>query len=103
MHAPDRGPKTVLTPGAWRTYRRLLGYVRPHRGMFLLGVLGAALFAASMVSFAKFAQEFGDGTFEQRDPRTIVTLPLLLIGLFALRGSATSFRRTAWATSGAAS
>ena len=53
--------------------------------MFLLGVLGAVLFAASMVSFAKFAQAFGDGTFE-RDPRAIVGLPLALIGLFALRG-----------------
>ena len=60
--------------------------VRPHREMFLLGVLGAMLFAASMVSFAKFAQAFGDGTFENRDPSTIVWLPLALIGLFALRG-----------------
>jgi subfamily B ATP-binding cassette protein MsbA len=86
MQALDRGPKSVLAPGAWQTYRRLLGYVRPHRPMFLLGVLGAMLFAASMVSFAKFAQEFGDGTFEKRDPSTIVLLPLALIGLFALRG-----------------
>src|SRR5512145_1553833 len=86
MHASDRAPKSVLTPGAWQTYRRLLGYVRPHREMFLLGVLGATLFASSMVLFAKFAQEFGDGTFERRDPSTIVYLPLALIGLFALRG-----------------
>jgi subfamily B ATP-binding cassette protein MsbA len=86
MQASDRGQKPVLPSGAWRTYRRLLGYVRPHRQMFLLGVLGAILFAASMVLFAKFAQAFGDGTFEQRDPRTIVYLPLALIGLFALRG-----------------
>jgi subfamily B ATP-binding cassette protein MsbA len=85
MHA-DRGPKAVLTSSAWQTYKRLLSYVRPHRSMFLLGVLGAMLFAASMVSFAKFAKEFGDGTFENRDPRTIVLLPLALIGLFALRG-----------------
>lgn len=75
----------MLAASAWHTYRRLLGYVRPHRPMFLLGVLGATLFAGSMVSFAKFAQAFGDGTFE-RDPRAIVTLPLALIALFALRG-----------------
>jgi ATP-binding cassette, subfamily B, bacterial MsbA len=86
MHASERGQKPVLPSGAWHTYRRLLGYVRPHRQMFLLGVLGAALFAASMVLFAKFAQAFGDGTFERRDPNTIVYLPLALIGLFALRG-----------------
>jgi ATP-binding cassette, subfamily B, bacterial MsbA len=86
MHASDRGSKSVLPPGAWPTYRRLLGYVRPHRSMFLLGLLGAAMFAASMVSLAKFAQAFGDGTFEHRDPSTIAALPLALIGLFALRG-----------------
>jgi len=82
----DRGPKAVLTSSAWQTYKRLLSYVKPHRAMFLLGVLGAVLFATSMVSFAKFAKEFGDGTFENRDPKTIVLLPLALIGLFALRG-----------------
>ncbi|MGH8240445.1 MAG: ABC transporter transmembrane domain-containing protein, partial [Steroidobacteraceae bacterium] len=85
MHSPDRAPKAVLTSGAWQTYRRLLSYVRPHRQMFLLGVFGAALFAASMVSFAGFARAFGDGTFD-RDPNAIVGLPLALIGLFALRG-----------------
>ncbi|HEY7638914.1 MAG TPA: lipid A export permease/ATP-binding protein MsbA [Steroidobacteraceae bacterium] len=86
MQALDRDPKAVLTPGAWHTYRRLLSYVRPHRPMFLLGILGATLFAATMVSFAGFAKEFGDGTFEHRDPRTIVVLPVALIVLFALRG-----------------
>jgi subfamily B ATP-binding cassette protein MsbA len=85
MHSPDRAPKAVLTSGAWQTYRRLLSYVRPHRQMFLLGVFGATLFAASMVSFAGFARAFGDGTFD-RDPNAIVGLPLALIGLFALRG-----------------
>jgi len=70
----------------WQTYRRLLRYLRPHRGMFVLGMLGAVLFSASMVSFAVFAKYFGDGTFENRDARTIVWLPLALIGLFLLRG-----------------
>ena len=100
MQASDRGQKPVLPSGAWSTYRRLLSYVSPHREMFLLGVLGATLFAASMVLFAKFAQAFGDGTFERRDPDTIVNLPLALIGLFAMRAWATSYRRIAWATSG---
>jgi subfamily B ATP-binding cassette protein MsbA len=71
---------------AWRTYRRLLSYVGPYRWRFVVGVLGAALFALTMASFALFAKKFGDGTFEQRDPRTIVWVPLVLIGLFTLRG-----------------
>ncbi|HKU15838.1 MAG TPA: lipid A export permease/ATP-binding protein MsbA [Steroidobacteraceae bacterium] len=75
-----------MQPGAWQTYRRLIGYLRPHRGVFALGLFGAVLFSASMVSFTAFAKVFGDGTFENRDPRTIYWLPLALIGLFFLRG-----------------
>ncbi len=86
MSAPDRGSRPALAPGAWQTYLRLIGYLRPHRGVFALGLVGAVLFAASMVSFTGFAKVFGDGTFENRDPRTIYWLPLALIGLFLVRG-----------------
>lgn len=86
MSPPDRGSKAPLPVDAWQTYKRLLAYLRPHRGMFALGVLGAIVFSISMVSFTAFAKVFGDGTFENRDPRTILWLPLALIGLFLLRG-----------------
>jgi ATP-binding cassette, subfamily B, bacterial MsbA len=90
MSPADRGAKISSTTGmsldGLRTYRRLLAYLRPHRGVFALGVLGAMIFSASMVSFTVFAKFFGDGTFENRDPRTIVWLPLLLVVLFLLRG-----------------
>jgi subfamily B ATP-binding cassette protein MsbA len=86
MPATERGPNTSIAPNAWLVYRRLLSYLRPHRGMFALGILGAMMFSASMVLFSLFAKEFGDGTFVQRDPRTIVWLPVALVGLFALRG-----------------
>jgi ATP-binding cassette, subfamily B, bacterial MsbA len=86
----NRGAKLTTAPAAWpdawQTYRRLLSYLRPYRGVFFLGVLGAMLFSVSMVSFTVFAKFFGDGTFENRDPRTIVWLPLALIALFFLRG-----------------
>ena len=72
--------------GALPTYRRLLGYLAPHKGRFLLGILGGALFAATMTSFALFAKKFGDGTLVHQDPRTIVWIPLALVGLFLLRG-----------------
>ncbi|MBV8877610.1 MAG: lipid A export permease/ATP-binding protein MsbA [Gammaproteobacteria bacterium] len=68
------------------SYRRLLGYLAPHRGRFVLGMLGGALFAATMTSFAWFAKKFGDGTLVHEDPRTIVWVPLALVGLFLLRG-----------------
>ncbi|HTL92762.1 MAG TPA: ABC transporter transmembrane domain-containing protein, partial [Steroidobacteraceae bacterium] len=72
--------------GAFSTYRRLLGYLAPHKGRFLLGILGGALFAATMTSFALFAKKFGDGTLVHQDPRTIVWIPVALVGLFVLRG-----------------
>ena len=71
---------------ALRSYRRLLGYLAPHRGRFILGILGGVLFAATMASFALFAKKFGDGTLVHEDPRTIVWVPLALVALFVLRG-----------------
>ena len=85
----DSGGRTSTTPLAGsglRTYRRLLGYLRPYRGQFALGVLGGILFSATMASFSLYAKQLGDGTFTNRDPRTIVWVPLGLVGLFVLRG-----------------
>jgi len=78
--------RPLATESARSTYRRLLGYLAPHRGRFILGMLGGALFAATMTSFAWFAKKFGDGTLVHQDPRTIVWIPLALVGLFLLRG-----------------
>jgi subfamily B ATP-binding cassette protein MsbA len=86
MASTERGSNLAVPPNAWATYRRLLSYLRPHKGMFALGILGAMLFSTSMVLFSAFAKEFGDGTFVQRDPRTIVWLPVALIALFFMRG-----------------
>lgn len=68
------------------TYRRLLSYLRPYRSQFILGILGGILFSLTMASFSLYAKELGDGTFTKRDPRTIVWVPLALVGLFILRG-----------------
>ncbi len=72
--------------GGLQAYRRLLGYLAPHRGRFMLGMLGGVLFSATMASFAPFAREFVGGTLIQRDPRTIVWVPVALVALFTLRG-----------------
>ncbi len=78
--------RPLAAEGARATYLRLLGYLMPHRGRFILGMLGGTLFAATMTSFAWFAKKFGDGTLVNQDPRTIVWIPLALVGLFLLRG-----------------
>jgi len=75
-----------LTEDALKTYLRLLGYVRPHLGMFLLGVGGMTLFAATDAGWAWFIKVFLDGTFVEKDPRMVWLVPIALVGLFVLRG-----------------
>jgi ATP-binding cassette, subfamily B, bacterial MsbA len=72
--------------GALQTYRRLLSYLRPHRAMFLLGVLGMIIFAATDAGWAAFVRFFLDGTFVQKDPRMVWLVPTALVVLFLLRG-----------------
>ena len=43
-------------PSAAKVYRRLLSYARPHRGMFMIGVLGMVLFSATDGAFVYFVQ-----------------------------------------------
>ncbi|MHB8812219.1 MAG: lipid A export permease/ATP-binding protein MsbA [Steroidobacteraceae bacterium] len=69
------------------TYRRLLGYVKPHKGAFALGLLGGAIYAASTTAFGWLAKLFGDGTFTHHpDPRTIYLVPIALVFIFLGRG-----------------
>src|SRR5437868_4731673 len=86
MSSAERA-KLSLPPGSWQTYRRLLRYVRPYRGVVALGTLGALIFSLSQAAFGLFAKRFGDG-FEERDLHTLVWLPAALVGLFAVRGIA---------------
>jgi ATP-binding cassette, subfamily B, bacterial MsbA len=100
-------------PTPLQIYKRLLGYVRPHRGAFVLGLLGAVMYSIAMSLLAPFAKVLGDGSFAQigatisrytgenaltrmlassaglsaqQDPRLIVWLPVGLVVLFVLRG-----------------
>jgi subfamily B ATP-binding cassette protein MsbA len=85
LRAPGNPPVGENT-SAVSTYKRLLGYLRPYRRQFTFGILGSVLFSAVMTSFSLYAKELGDGTFVHRDPRTIVWVPLALVGMFILRG-----------------
>jgi subfamily B ATP-binding cassette protein MsbA len=83
---PAPRPATVPPGTAMQTYRRLLTYLRPHLGTFMVGVLGMVLFAATDAGWAAFVKFFLDGTFVERDPRMVWLVPTALIGLFILRG-----------------
>jgi subfamily B ATP-binding cassette protein MsbA len=82
MSRPD-----VLAPGsARRIYARLVGYARPYWRMFALSVLGMLIYAATEPIFAAMMQPLLDGTFIDKDPQVVRAMPLILIGIFLVRG-----------------
>ncbi len=69
-------------------YRRLLGYLRPHRGVFALAVLAMVVTAGTEPWFAKIMKDILGEGFVRRDPAFIATIPWLIVGLFLVRGVA---------------
>ena len=82
----DKRAELKMPEGALQTYKRLLTYLRPHKTMFGIGVLGMTIFAATDAGWAGFVKFFLDGTFVQKDPRMVWLVPLALVLLFILRG-----------------
>jgi subfamily B ATP-binding cassette protein MsbA len=82
----DKRAELTMPDGALQTYRRLLTYLRPHKTMFGVGVLGMTIFAATDAGWAGFVKFFLDGTFVQKDPRMVWLVPIALVLLFILRG-----------------
>lgn len=76
----------VLSADPAAVYRRLLGYALPHWRMFLVGVLGMALFAATDSALAWLVRRFLDGAFVERDPDVLWFVPAAIVVLFFLRG-----------------
>lgn len=68
-----------------QVYRRLLGYAVPHWRKYLFGVLGMLMYSASQFYTLRALSYLKDG-FVASDFTVLTTLPLLVIGLFLLRG-----------------
>jgi ATP-binding cassette, subfamily B, bacterial MsbA len=81
---PDAGVKPAAD--SWLIYRRLLKYAKPYTGVFLIGVLGSILFAASNASLAYLVRNFMHGTFVTSDPSIQWKVPIGVVVLFTLRG-----------------
>ncbi|MGC2028551.1 MAG: lipid A export permease/ATP-binding protein MsbA [Steroidobacteraceae bacterium] len=71
---------------SWSIYRRLLKYAKPHLGMFLIGVLGAILFATSNAALAYLVRKFLHGAFLVKNPAILWEVPVGVVVLFTLRG-----------------
>jgi subfamily B ATP-binding cassette protein MsbA len=82
MNQAKQAPKGMVT------YRRLLGYALPHWSVLLLGILAMVVYAATEPSFSALIKHMMDDSFVKQDPDAIRIIPLLLIGLFIVRGIA---------------
>jgi subfamily B ATP-binding cassette protein MsbA len=69
-------------------YIRLLKYVLPYRGAFIVSLLATAAFAATEPAMPALMKPLLDESFVADSTANIIRLPLLLIGLFFIRGVA---------------
>lgn len=72
--------------GSWQLYRRLLSYTWPYKQVFAFAILGMLVTSITEPAFAALMKPMLDGGFVNRDPNSIRYVPLLLVGLFILRG-----------------
>jgi ATP-binding cassette, subfamily B, bacterial MsbA len=81
---------TPLRPGSSRElYVRLLGYVRPYWGMFVVAVATMALAGATDPLLPALLKPLLDGSFVERNTYHPLLLPLGIIGIFVVRGALT--------------
>jgi len=78
-----------MAVGAFATYRRLLGYAAAHWGYALAGITGMFFDAAVAVIFTWLIQPMLDNLFIERSAQTIFWMPIVIVGLFIVRGAAT--------------
>ncbi len=80
-------PVAVPVSG-WNTYRRLLRYAKPHWKLFLVASLFMMVYGGTDAMFAAVMEPMMDESFIKRDPVMIQQVPLMLLGIFVLRGLA---------------
>ncbi len=85
---PAEPEKTAEFISDFSLYGRLLSYLKPLLGLFLLGVIGFVMYSASSVKFFDLLQELVDviGSGESVSSDQRVTIPLILIAIVAVRG-----------------
>ncbi len=71
---------------SWAIYRRLLRYAKPYVGVFMIGVLGMLLFAATESALAYLVKQFLNGAFVKKNPAILWKVPIAVVVLFSLRG-----------------
>ena len=74
---------------AWAIYRRLLRRAKRYWPYLLAAGIGMLIEAGAAAAFTWLMEPMINGTFVDRDPELRYTLPIVIVGLFLLRGVAT--------------
>ncbi|MBX9811317.1 MAG: lipid A export permease/ATP-binding protein MsbA [Burkholderiales bacterium] len=69
-------------------YLRLLKYVAPYRRVFALALAGMMIVAATEPALPALLKPLLDGTFVEKDEAIMRWMPLVIVGLFVVRGLA---------------
>jgi len=78
-HEPD-----TSTQG-WQVYKRLLAYVKPHRGMFAISIIGYIIFSITGVATAEWLGWTVDQVTAQ-NPDARLLSPLICVAIVLVRG-----------------
>lgn len=87
----------LIDPQSRQVYFRLLGYLKPHWKIFVAGLFGIVVLAASEAGIPALLKPILDGTFVDRDPAFLAWAPLSLVALFLVRGLAQLLSSVAFA------
>jgi subfamily B ATP-binding cassette protein MsbA len=79
---------TPFTSSSIGLYRRLLSHVMPYRWEFLAAIVGMVVTAATEPLLPALLKPMLDKSFVHKDPQWIRWVPVMLLGLFVLRGVA---------------
>ncbi|MGN7917320.1 lipid A export permease/ATP-binding protein MsbA [Lysobacter antibioticus] len=78
----------TATASPWQTYRRLLEFSRPYRGLLWIAALGMVIEAAAGAGFTKIMEPIINQTFIAKNSALAIWLPAAIVALFVLRGLA---------------
>jgi subfamily B ATP-binding cassette protein MsbA len=76
----------LTDPKTWQLYKRLLGYIKPYKAMIAFTILALVVIAITEPAMAAILKELVDKSMIEQDPDSFVLLPLMLVGIFFIKG-----------------
>lgn len=77
---------TKKTIAGQKIYRRLLTYVKPHKGLFAISIVGFLIYSSTQPLFANLVAQIIDTLQAKKSREEMYLLPLFFSGLIIVRG-----------------